>query len=107
MTSLEALEVEVAYALPEQQWLVRVRLPPGARAVQAVSAARGTPGFPELVDQPPRIAIWGQPAALEDELRPGDRVEILRPLKIDPRAARRELAAAGRVMGAQGGTNSD
>ena len=107
MTNLEALEVEVAYALPEQQWLVRVRLPPGSRVAQAVNAARCTPGFPELGDQPPRIAIWGQPAVLEDELRPADRVEILRPLKMDPRAARRELAAAGRVMGAQGGTSSD
>ena len=107
MTNLKALEVEVAYALPEQQWLVRVQLPPGARAAQAVSAARGSPGFPELGDQPLRIAVWGQPAALDDALQPGDRVEILRPLKIDPRAARRELAAAGRVMGGRGGTSSD
>ena len=106
MTNLDALEVEVVYALPEQQWLVRVQLAPGARVAQAVSQAKGSPGFPDLGDQPLRIAIWGQPAALEDTLQPGDRVEILRALKIDPRAARRELAAAGRVMGG-GGSSSD
>jgi putative ubiquitin-RnfH superfamily antitoxin RatB of RatAB toxin-antitoxin module len=36
------------------------------------------------------IAVWSKPAQMEQLLQPGDRVEVLRPIKVDPKVARRE-----------------
>jgi putative ubiquitin-RnfH superfamily antitoxin RatB of RatAB toxin-antitoxin module len=36
------------------------------------------------------VAIWGRRAGLDEVLRYRDRVEIHRPLKVDPKLARRE-----------------
>ena len=37
----------------------------------------------------PRVGIWGKLRALDDVLRDQDRVEIYRPLQVDPKEARR------------------
>lgn len=34
--------------------------------------------------------VWGRVCSLDQALSPGDRVELYRPLKIDPKLARRE-----------------
>lgn len=39
------------------------------------------------------IGIWGRKAALHEKLRQGDRIEIYRPLRVDPKRARRERFA--------------
>ena len=38
------------------------------------------------------VGIWGRTVALERRLREGDRVEIYRPLHVDPKEARRRRA---------------
>ena len=43
--------------------------------------------------------MWGRVVSPQQTLRDGDRVEILRPLEIDPRDARRHLAREGQFMG--------
>jgi putative ubiquitin-RnfH superfamily antitoxin RatB of RatAB toxin-antitoxin module len=103
----EGITVEVAYARPERQWLVRVNLPAAATVADAVHSARNMAAFPELGVAELVCAVWGELRPLDHPLRPGDRVEILRPLRLDPPTARRELAAAGRVMGQAGGASSD
>ena len=103
----EGITVEVAYAQPEQQWLVSVDLPPVATVADAVQGARKLAGFPELHEPELVCAVWGERRPLDSPVHTGDRVEILRPLRLDPRAARRELAAAGRVMGQGGSASSD
>ena len=94
--------VEVVYALPERQWLASVELEHGSTAREAVQAAAPEEAFPELKQRHVALAIWGQQVDGAHVLRAGDRVEILRPLCIDPRAARRQLAAQGLVMGQRG-----
>jgi len=92
------LEVEVAVALPERQRVIALRVPEGTTARQAVAMAQLDVAFPELslatIDQAD-LGIFGQrlrdPAATV--LRGGDRVEVYRPLQIDPKAAREARAA--------------
>jgi putative ubiquitin-RnfH superfamily antitoxin RatB of RatAB toxin-antitoxin module len=36
-----------------------------------------------------RIGIWGRRCRLEDSVREGDRIEVYRPLRVDPKEARR------------------
>ncbi len=102
----EALRVEVVYARAQCQWLVTVELTPPATALDAVQAAARTPSFPRLNRDQLHLAVWGRPVEVSHVVQTGDRVEILRPLAVDPRAARRRLAAEGRVMG-RGAVKSD
>ena len=93
----ETLAVEVAYALPSKQRIVALRVPEGTTPRQAVALADLPTHFPELpgdtFTQAP-LGIFGK--ALRDPdtqlLRNGDRVEVYRPLAIDPKVARLERA---------------
>jgi len=92
------IRVEVAFALPARQILRSVRLDAGATVADAVAAAGLAAEFPdEAIDMLP-AGIWGQVVAREQRLKDGDRVEIYRPLELDPRELRRKLAAAGKTM---------
>ncbi|MDH5239499.1 MAG: RnfH family protein [Gammaproteobacteria bacterium] len=46
--------------------------------------------------------MWGKEVAGDTLVSAGDRVEIYRPLNLDPREARRQLALSGRTMGSSG-----
>lgn len=92
-----ALTVEVAFGLPHKQRLVAVQVPQGTTARQAVALADFPSLFPELpsatFEQAP-LGIFGKALRQPEQevLRAGDRVEIYRPLQIDPKAARLERA---------------
>lgn len=82
------LNVEVVYALPEQQRVVRVSLPTGACVIDAIRASRLLSEFPEIDLAVNVVGVWGRVAGLEQSLRARDRVEIYRPLAVDPKQAR-------------------
>ncbi|WP_192035861.1 RnfH family protein [Halomonas sp. YLGW01] len=93
-----SIRVEVAYALPNRQKIVTLEVPAGTSARQAVTMAKLERYFPEVPAQEfseADLGIFGK--ALRDPegqaLREGDRVEVYRPLKIDPKAARAARAA--------------
>lgn len=94
----ETIRVEVVFALPDRQKLVTLRLPAGATVTQAIAESGLAADFrqPDLSSFP--VAIWGVRARPEQLLRDKDRIEILRPLAIDPRDARRQLASKGQTM---------
>jgi uncharacterized protein len=86
--------VEVACALPERQRVVELELPPeGLTAAQAVERSGLLAHFPEIRERPLVLGIFGTVCEPERGLHPGDRVEIYRPLRHDPRASRRDRAA--------------
>ncbi|AGR59978.1 RnfH family protein [Salmonella bongori] len=94
----DKLEVEVAYALPERQYLQRVMLEEGATVEEAIRAS----GLLELrsdIDLAKnKVGIYSRPVKLTDTVQDGDRVEIYRPLIADPKVLRRQRAekSAGR-----------
>ena len=91
----KARSVEVVYALPERQHLVELDLPPdGLTARQAVERSGLLQALPELATQTLVLGVFGEVCEDSRPLRDGDRVEIYRPLKHDPRTMRRERAAA-------------
>ena len=88
-------KVEVVYALPERQHLVELDLTPdGLTARQAVERSGLLQALPELDTQTLVLGVFGEICEDSRPLRAGDRVEIYRPLKHDPRTMRRERAAA-------------
>lgn len=93
------LQIEVAFALPERQRIVTLEVSVGTTARQAVALAKLEQHFPELPAAhfaTADLGIFGQLLRDPDthRLRDGDRVEIYRPLEIDPKEAR--LRRAGR-----------
>lgn len=95
------LRVEVAFALPDRQRLVTLEVPEGTSAREAVSRARLETLFPELPPSTFReadLGIFGRRLRDPDQevLREGDRVEVYRPLTVDPKAIRAERAARGK-----------
>jgi uncharacterized protein len=82
--------VEVVIALPERQLLRRVELPAGSTVADAVSAS----GLAEA-GAAPRFGVYGKVVPAGTVVRDGDRVEIYRPLRADPKELRR-LRAAGK-----------
>ena len=92
-----SLAVEVAYAGPEGQFLLRVEVPEGATtgdAIRASGIAARIPGV-ELGER--NVGIWSRVCGMSAPLRDGDRVEIYRPLKSDPKESRRERARAKKM----------
>lgn len=87
------LRVEVCFALPAQQWQLPVELPDGATVLDAISASGILDHAPVPADWKDQLGIFAQRCGLSDPVANGDRVEIYRPLELDPMAARRERAA--------------
>jgi putative ubiquitin-RnfH superfamily antitoxin RatB of RatAB toxin-antitoxin module len=97
-------QVEVVYARPDRQRVVSVPLRAGMTAAEAVAESRLDREFPELAGQSLALGIFGRRVEEGRLLREGDRVEIYRPLRFDPREARRRAAQAARpAKGAPGG----
>lgn len=86
------IRVEVVYALPERQYLRQLALQEGSTLEQAIRAS-GLLALRQDIDlDVNKVGIFSRPAKLEDELSDGDRVEIYRPLLIDPKELRRQRA---------------
>lgn len=105
MEPQETIEVEVAYARPERQLILTVEVPVGTTAIEAARLSGIEEQFPDIELGKNRMGVFGKLCKPDRVLIAGDRVEIYRPLLADPRAARRELAAAGKSMG-KGGRDS-
>jgi uncharacterized protein len=98
----QMIEVEVAYARPERQLILKLEVPAGTTAIEAVRLSGMEEQFPEIDLATNRLGVFGKLCRPERPLNAGDRVEIYRPLRVDPRVARRQLAAVGRSMGKAG-----
>ena len=95
MPAIEQIEVSAVYALPEEQRIVTMHVPLGTTVEQFVAiCAAGRKLLP--VGEASRFAIFGQVVEPTQTLRSGDRVEILRPLLVDPKEARRRAASPNR-----------
>jgi uncharacterized protein len=103
----ETIVVEVAYARPERQLVLKLEVPPGTTALEAVRLSGIEEQFPEIDLATNRLGIFGKLCKPDRSLIAGDRVEIYRPLLAEPRAARRALAAAGKSMGKGGRDDGD
>jgi len=95
----ESAAVEVVYALPQEQAVVQVAWRPGLTAEQAVLDSGLLARYPDAARQPLVLGLFGVRIDQGAMLKPGDRVDICRPLRADPRDQRRALAQQSRVVG--------
>lgn len=87
-----AINVEVVYAQPTQQWRQTLTLPSGATVRDAIEQSGVVATIPEWNWSDVKVGIYSRPVALEQTLRDRDRVELYRPILIDPKEARRQRA---------------
>ncbi len=86
------IEIEVVYALPENQIMRQISVPSGTTARQAVELSAIIDLFPEIDLAYNKLGIFGRLVKHGAVLCEGDRVEIYRPLMVDPKESRRRRA---------------
>ncbi len=103
---IKTIQVEVAYATPEKQLILSVGVPEGATAREAVESSGIVDHFPGIELDQSAMGIFSKPLngkALPTPenyiLEPKDRVEIYRPLLLDPKQARLNRAQKNRPQG--------
>ena len=98
MADAEYIEVEVAYALPNEQLILKVDITPQMSIQEAIEESGILERYPEIDLAKAKVGVFGKLSKLKATLRAGDRVEIYRPLIADPKEVRRQRAAQGKVM---------
>lgn len=86
------MKVEVVYARTDIQVLLAVELDDSATAREAIERSGLLQRFPEIDLRRNQVGVFGKPCGLDHPLVPGDRVEIYRPLPVDPQQLRRSRA---------------
>ena len=90
------ITVEVVYALPDRQTLLRLEVPEGSTVGAAIAASAILTHHPEIDLARQRVGVFGQLVAFDQVLASGDRIEIYRPLVADPKVSRHARVAKKR-----------
>ncbi|MFK8042997.1 RnfH family protein [Congregibacter sp.] len=98
MSNPEELSIEVVYALPQRQSIIKLSVKEGTTAFAAAQQSGIEEQFEDLtLGEDTLLGVFGQRAAQTQVLRDGDRVEIYRPLLADPKEVRKERAARAKA----------
>ncbi|HEY4696536.1 MAG TPA: RnfH family protein [Gallionella sp.] len=97
------MEIEVVYALPDRQTLIRRSMPAGTTVAEGIKLSGVLDKHPEIDLAVNKLGIFGKLAKADAVLRDMDRIEIYRPLIADPKEVRRKRAEEGKVMKKSGG----
>jgi len=93
------LSIEVCYAAAGEQALIAVELPVGATLQQAVDASGILRRFPQIDLGVQKVGVFGKLKPLDAVLADHDRVEIYRPLLVDPKLSRQRRVEKTRKAG--------
>lgn len=99
----DMVNIEVVYALPEEQILLKQSVPAGTTVAGAIQASGVLDKHPEIDLDKNKLGIFGKLTKADAVLRDKDRIEIYRSLIADPKEVRRKRAEEGKVMKKGGG----
>ncbi len=85
----QRLRATVIYCDRDRQWIVAVEVPAGSTLRDAVIASGLPARLPQIDLAALDLGVFNDPRAPDEPVRAGDRIEIYRPLAIEPKAARR------------------
>lgn len=88
------IQIEVAYATPQLQKILSLEVAEGTTMDQAIRLSGIADWFDEINLDDYKAGIWSKAEKKPTErvLQSGDRIELYRPLLIDPKEARRNRA---------------
>ena len=102
------IAIEVAYALPTKQRIVKLDVPAGTTALDAVKQSQLDTVFEDLeISDDIKLGVWGKSVTADRVLASGERVEIYRPLLADPKEVRKARAARAKAARAGGDQASE
>lgn len=87
------MQIGVAYSEPASQAWLRIEVPEATSVQAAIEQSGILKKFPHIVLSECTVGIFGKAAELDDVLKPGDRVEIYRPITADPATVPRRKTA--------------
>lgn len=93
MAKIDLITIEVAWASPDEQQLISVEVPAGSLIRQAIETSGMLQRCPAIDLESSKVGVFGRLATLSDTVQAGDRIEIYRPLLLDPKEQRRRRAA--------------
>jgi putative ubiquitin-RnfH superfamily antitoxin RatB of RatAB toxin-antitoxin module len=100
--SCAMFDVEICYALPEQQILLAVTVATGTTVREAIERSCIIERCPEIDLSTQAVGIFGKIQALDTAVSAGDRIEIYRPLIVDPKLARQRRVSKARAGSVEG-----
>ena len=83
------ITLEIAYATPSIQKIILITIRAGSTIAEAIEHSSILQDFPEINLTQQAVGIFGEVKSLTTEVHAGDRVEIYRPLLLDPKEQRR------------------
>jgi putative ubiquitin-RnfH superfamily antitoxin RatB of RatAB toxin-antitoxin module len=86
------IDVEVAYASYDEQTVISLKVSPGTTARAAVEKSGILRRHPEIDLTRNKLGVFGRRVEGGYQLRMDDRVEIYRPLRVDPKLSRKRRA---------------
>ncbi len=86
------IKIEVCYALPNHQQIIALEVEQGTTILEAIQQSGVLTQFPDIDLTKQKVGVFSKARALTDRVEQGDRIEIYRPLTIDPKEARRAKA---------------
>ena len=92
MVKDKLLTVEIIYALPSEQYLIALQVTGGTTLEQSILQSGILNRYPEIDLTRQKVGIFSRFVDLAALVNDGDRIEIYRPLTIDPKEARRARA---------------
>ena len=101
--SNEKIKIEIVYALPHEQTLLKLEVPLNTTLVEAVKLSGLLEQYPDIELAKNKFGLFGKLSKADTVLREKDRIEIYRPLIADPKEVRRKRAEEGKVMKKGGG----
>jgi uncharacterized protein len=92
MEHVKMILIEVAYALPQEQKIISLEVEEGCSIETAIDRSGILLLFPEIDLSKQKVGVFSKVKKISETVHEGDRIEIYRPLLIDPKEARRKRA---------------
>lgn len=89
------MQIGVSYSEPTQQIWLTVEVPEDADVGSVIDTSGILKMFPNIDLETQKVGIFGRLTKLDAALKPGDRVEIYRPVICDPKTVRRRAGSGG------------
>jgi len=89
MVNAKKIHVEVVYADVKKQRLIKLIVEEGCTIELAIDRSGILLEFPDINLMKQKVGIFSKQKKLSDRVKEGDRIEIYRPLVIDPKEARK------------------
>ena len=89
------MQIGVAYSEPSNQIWLTIEVPDDSTVRAAIERSGILRQFPAIDLETQKVGIFGRLVKLDAPLRPGDRVEIYRPITCDPQTVPRRDGVGG------------